>query len=317
MSEQVHHVPLSDVPPKNALTLGCPPLREPWGGVTGRRAAVLGSPVSHSRSPDLHLAAYRALGLTDWTYTRIETTAETLPRIVGSASEDYVGFSVTMPGKRAALDIADERTDRAVLVGSANTLVRTEGGWRADCTDIDGMTGALSRLGLTGAHLGAEVSATAVVAGAGGTALPTVAALAAIGITELTVIARSAARAADVVALAQRLGMSTTVMPFAADPELGRRCAEAAVAVSTVPAAGTEPVLADLSRCRRVVDVIYAPWPTPLADAVARAGGELVGGLVMLINQAFSQVEQFTGRRAPREAMMRVLSGDDRTNSAI
>mgnify|MGYP001756647165 FL=1 len=57
----------------------------------------------------------------------------------------------------------------------------------------------------------------------------------------------------------------------------------------------------------RVVDVIYDPWPTPLAAAVTAAGGSIVGGLVMLLNQAFSQVEQFTGLPAPREVMAAVV----------
>src|SRR6516165_1633309 len=97
-----------------------------------RKAAVLGSHVAHSKSPLLHLAAYRALGLSDWTYDRIECTADELPRLVASFGPEWVGVSVTMPGKFAALQFADECTERAELVGSANTLVRTDRGWRAD-----------------------------------------------------------------------------------------------------------------------------------------------------------------------------------------
>ena len=111
-----------------------------------RKAGVLGSPIAHSRSPQLHLAAYRALGLHDWTYERIECGAEELPDVVGGFGPEWVGVSVTMPGKFAALRFAGERTERAARVGSANTLVRTPTGWRADNTDIDGVTGALSAM---------------------------------------------------------------------------------------------------------------------------------------------------------------------------
>src|ERR1700754_683839 len=107
------------------------------------KAAVLGSPIAHSRSPQLHLAAYRALGLDDWTYERIECTADQLPLVVAGFGSEWVGVSVTMPGKFAALHFADERSERATLVGSANTLVRTERGWLADNTDVDGVAGAL------------------------------------------------------------------------------------------------------------------------------------------------------------------------------
>jgi len=112
----------------------------------GRKAAVLGSPVAHSRSPQLHLAAYRALGLDDWTYDRIECTADELPSLVSGFGPEWVGVSVTMPGKFAALQFADEHTQRAGLVGSANTLVRTAAGWRADNTDVDGVAGALGHV---------------------------------------------------------------------------------------------------------------------------------------------------------------------------
>ncbi|MGO2653967.1 MAG: shikimate dehydrogenase, partial [Corynebacterium casei] len=103
------------------------------------RAAVLGQPIAHSMSPILHSAGYKALGLDDWSYSRIEANADTLPSIVADAEEDYRGFSVTMPGKFAALNFATTVTERARLMGSANTLVRTEEGWQADNTDTEGV----------------------------------------------------------------------------------------------------------------------------------------------------------------------------------
>lgn len=171
------------------------------GSVTGRKAAVLGSPVGHSRSPQLHLAAYRALGLTDWTYERIECTGEELPTVVGAFGPEWVGVSVTMPGKVAALRFADERTERAELVGSANTLVRTEAGWRADNTDIDGVTGALADRGDL---------RRAIVLGSGGAAPAAVAALAGLGVTDLVVAARNRQAAERLVDLGSQLGVSTS-----------------------------------------------------------------------------------------------------------
>ncbi|MFZ2510732.1 MAG: shikimate dehydrogenase [Gordonia sp. (in: high G+C Gram-positive bacteria)] len=267
-----------------------------------RRAAVLGAPIGHSRSPDLHRAAYAALGLVDWTYDAIETTAAELPGRVARAGPEWVGFSVTMPGKLAALAVADERTERAELIGSANTLVRLpDGRWRADCTDVDGMTGALAEVGVP------RETNSAVIVGAGGTALPTIAALADWRCRQVTIVARSAARAADAVALAERLGLVCRVVGFENGPALAQAVAAADVVISTVPATATGPILDSLAPTARLVDVIYAPWPTPLAEAVAAAGGAVVGGLTMLLNQAYSQVEQFTGRPAPRAAMAAAL----------
>ncbi|AWT53969.1 shikimate dehydrogenase [Mycolicibacterium smegmatis] len=272
------------------------PGRRPAAPGEPRKAAVLGSPIAHSRSPQLHLAAYRALGLTDWTYERIECTAEQLPGLVEASGPEWVGFSVTMPGKFAALQFADQHTDRAELVGSANTLVRTEaGGWRADNTDVDGVAGALGTAG-----------EAALVIGSGGTAPAAVVGLAEMGVQHITIVARNADKAAALVDLAGRCGAQGDWCDIAG-PALTDAVAQASVAVSTIPAdaaAGYAPTLAAVPR---LLDAIYNPWPTPLATAVQAAGGEVISGLQMLLNQAYSQVELFTGRPAPKEAMRAAL----------
>lgn len=264
--------------------------------MSGRKAAVLGSPVAHSRSPQLHLAAYRALGLDDWTYERIECSADELPGLVRGLGPEWVGLSVTMPGKFAALEVADERTDRAALVGSANTLVRTDAGWRADNTDIDGVAGAL----------GNRRVRRAVVVGSGGTAPAAVVALADLGALEITIVARNPEKAARLRELGSLLGVRTVVRDFH-DPALPHSVADADVAVSTIPAAVAAEHAAVFAAVPVLLDAIYDPWPTPLAQAVTRAGGEVISGLQMLLNQAFSQVEQFTGRPAPRQQMAAAL----------
>ena len=255
-----------------------------------RKAGVLGSPIAHSRSPQLHLAAYRALGLHDWTYERIECGADELPGVVGGFGPEWVGVSVTMPGKFAALGFADERTDRAELVGSANTLLRTPRGWRADNTDIDGVKGAL------GTALG-----PAVVSGSGGTAPAAIVALAELGVGDITVLARNADKAARLVKLANRVGAEARFR------ELGEPIEEATVLVNTLPAEVAERYAEVLAGAPLLLDAIYDPWPTPLAAAVIAAGGRVISGLEMLLHQAFAQVEQFTGLPAPREAMTAAL----------
>jgi shikimate dehydrogenase len=261
------------------------------------KAAVLGSPVAHSKSPLLHLAAYRALGLTDWTYDRIECTADELPSLVSDLGPEWVGVSVTMPGKFAALQFADERTERAELVGSANTLVRTERGWRADNTDIDGVAGALGHV----RHL-----RRAIVLGSGGTAPAAVVALADIGATEITVVARDRAKAARLVELGPAIGVAIEFCDLH-DPRLSEVVATADVLVSTIPAEAAAAYAGVFAGVPVLLDAIYDPWPTPLAAAVHEAGGEVISGVQMLLHQAFSQVEQFTGRPAPREQMAAAL----------
>ena len=256
-----------------------------------RRAAVLGSPIAHSKSPQLHLAAYRALGLDDWTYERIECGAEELPGLVGGFGPEWVGVSVTMPGKFAALRFADERAERAALVGSANTLVRTTGGWRADNTDIDGVAGAVG-----------SASGRALVCGSGGTAPAAVVGLAELGVPGITVVARNPEKAARLVDLGTRVGVATRFCGLDSG-ELADQVAAAEVLVSTIPADVAAPYADTFSAIPVLLDAVYDPWPTPLATAVAAAGGRVISGLQMLLHQAFAQVEQFTGLPAPREAM--------------
>ena len=259
---------------------------------------MLGSPIAHSRSPQLHLAAYRALGLAGWTYDRIECTADQLPGVVAGFGPEWVGVSVTMPGKFAALRFADERTLRAELVGSANTLVRSAAGWKADNTDVDGVTGALGQAPAAGLE--------AIVVGSGGTAPAVVVGLAELGVQRVTVVARNHEKATPLVDLASRLGAVGRWCDIDGG-ELAGAVAETDVVVNTIPADAAARYAPVLAAAPLLLDAIYQPWPTPLASAVEAAGGAVIGGLQMLLHQAFAQVEQFTGLPAPKEAMRAAL----------
>ena len=182
------------------------------------RAAVLGSPVAHSRSPVLHRAAYAALGLDDWRYDAIECAEADLPGLVEGLGPEWAGLSLTMPLKRVALDVAKEVSDRAA---------------------------------------------------------------------------------------AARLGVAVALAPYHAVPD---RLGEFPLLVSTVPAGAADRFAGLPFRADQVVfDVLYHPWPTPLAAAALAAGATVVGGLELLLQQAVGQVELMTGCPAPVEAMRTAL----------
>ena len=265
-----------------------------------RSAAVLGHPVDHSLSPVLHGAAYRALGLDHWTYERLDCDAERLPALVDSSPPERVGYSVTMPGKFAALAHATEVSDRARIVGSANTLVRRGEGWFADCTDVDGVTGALAAFG------DLPERPTAVVLGVGGTARPVLAGLAEAGATRVVLASRrdSAGPAAD---CGRALGLEIRTM-LLSDATLPEEIRRADVLVNTVPEPGVRELTGLVEGAHRLFDVLYDPWPTALGVVASAGGIPVVGGDVMLLHQAFGQVELFTGRPAPREAMAGALA---------
>ncbi|MDX6206149.1 MAG: shikimate dehydrogenase [Frankiales bacterium] len=262
-----------------------------------RRAAVLGSPIAHSLSPVLHLAAYADLGL-DWSYELIECDEAALPGLVAgcTADPDWAGLSLTMPLKTRALQLADHRAPSADLVGVANTLVIAAGSTTAHNTDVDGVVRALHELGVT-------VPAAPWVLGGGGTARAALAALAALGAVTVTVATRRAEALPALLALGDRLQVEVVGRPW---PQTHEHLAGADLVVSTTPAGATDGLAAggwrpDLP----LLDVVYAPWPTGLASAAGAAGAQVVGGLSMLVGQAAEQVELMTGRPAPVAAMRR------------
>jgi shikimate dehydrogenase len=266
--------------------------------VNARRAAVLGSPVAHSLSPALHAAAYAALGLTGWSYERIECREEQLALLVGRLGPTWVGLSLTMPLKRVALEVADEVSPLAAAVGAANTLL-LDGGRRAENTDVAGIVGALREAGLTAAG-------TAVVLGAGGTAQAALAALRELGVAEPAVLVRDPGRAGDLRAAAERLGVRPVVVGGLLDGPLP----PADVVLSTLPAGAADAIAAHPWRGRPVVlDAVYAGWPTPLARSAAGAGCTVVSGLALLLHQAVEQVRLMTGLEPPVEAMRAALPG--------
>ncbi|CCH17572.1 shikimate dehydrogenase [Micromonospora lupini] len=267
--------------------------------VVARRAAVLGKPIAHSLSPVIHTAGYAAAGLTNWSYTRIECAAAELPALVAGLGPEWAGLSVTMPGKEAALAVADAASPVAVAVGAANTLVRRpDGSWYADNTDVGGMVEVL-----TGA--GVVPGAALTVLGAGGTARAALAAAAQLACSSVTVVARRAEAVDELRPVADALDLALTgaVWP---DPA---RLAAADVVVSTVPKGVADPLAAVVTWRPGGVyfDALYDPWPTPLAASARAAGLRVVSGLDLLLAQAVGQFEQFTGVAAPVGAMREAL----------
>ena len=169
--------------PRSTTPTGVSPRRAGCTDGEPRRArGVLGSPVAHSLSPVLHGAAYAALGLRGWTYERVECTAEDLPGLVAGLDETWVGLSVTMPGKRAALAVAAEATDAGAPARARRTRSSASAdGWSADCTDVEGVAGALRAAGIREPAPLAAGLHDVVVLGAGATASAAVGAMAELG----------------------------------------------------------------------------------------------------------------------------------------
>lgn len=249
------------------------------------RCAVLGDPIGHSLSPTLHRAAYAELGLLDWTYGAVAVPAGGLRDFVAALPPDWRGLSLTMPLKREAPVLADRLDDLVAVSGAANTLIVDDTGIAAYNTDIPGFRSALRE------RYGGPV-ASADVLGGGATATSALIALAGIGCRECRLFVRDETRAAPTLAAAGNVADRLTATVYRLDEAPGLPPAD--VVVSTIPAAAQAPWLVDWAKpAPCVFEVLYDPWPTPLAQSAA---GVLVGGLDLLVHQAVLQVQLMTGR---------------------
>ncbi len=256
---------------------------------------MLGAPISHSLSPVLHRTAYDELGL-DWGYDAHEVTETTLPGFLDGLDATWRGLSLTMPLKRTVVPLLDELTARAAQAGAANTVVLEGGRRTGHNTDVPGVSAALRE------RYAGSVE-RAVIVGGGATAASAVLGLADLGCRRVTVLVREESRAAETVAAAARHPRA----PAVDVRRIGSRPPEADVLVSTIPATAQGEEVTRLGEHVGVVfDVLYDPWPTPLAVGTRTTGAVLVAGLDLLVHQAALQVELMTGAPvAPLEAMRR------------
>lgn len=230
-----------------------------------RRAAVLGSPIAHSLSPVLHRAAYRELGLDNWSYDRFEVDEAALPGFVDGLGASWAGLSLTMPLKRAVIPLLDEVSATAAAVEAVNTVVFTADGRRVgDNTDIPGMASALRERGV-------EKVGSAAVLGAGATASSALAALSLICTGPVTAYVRSAARAEEMRGWGERLGVDVRIAGW----EDAARGFDAPLVIATTPAGATDALAEAVpGNPGTLFDVLYEPWPTP-SPPPGRAAAEL------------------------------------------
>lgn len=262
-------------------------------------AAVLGKPVSHSLSPVIHRAGYAAAGLSGWSYQAIECDEDELAGFVAGLGPDWAGLSLTMPLKQVGLTVADRVSDLAGRLGATNTLVRRDDGWFAENTDAPGIAEAVGPV---------AAGVTMTVLGAGGTARAALGAAAELRVASVSMVARRPEAVAELMPVAEALGLRLTHRPWA---EAAAALAAAELVVSTVPKGVADPLARQVPwRAGTVLlDVLYHPWPTPLAAAAAAAGVRVVSGLELLLAQAVRQFTLFTGVPAPVAAMRAALAG--------
>lgn len=287
-----------------------------------KRFAILGHPVSHSRSPEFHNAVFQALGLADCRYEYCDTTPDDLEALMQEFREgDYAGFSVTIPHKQAVMQYCDELSERAQKVGACNTLLRVkdkEGGQElriyGENTDYGGFEKSLEEAGVfTDRDEEKRVRMKALVMGAGGAAKAIVAVLVDHG-CEVVVASRNAKQKFSEFSNFQNLelkayedldpqeewGMIVNCTP------IGMQSSNSQVSSDKLLLEDSRWYVAD----RVYVDIVYTPKMTPFLLKAQEAGGQIVTGDRMFFWQAVEQAKLFTGADEAKivEVMASVLT---------
>lgn len=256
-------------------------------------AGVIGWPVAHSLSPRLHGFWLRRYGLPGH-YVPLAVEPQDLAQVLhGMSRMGFVGANVTIPHKEAALALADVVSDRAALMGAANTLIfRADGKIHADNTDGYGFMSNLRQH----APDWRPQDGPAALIGAGGAARAVVASLLEAGVPELRISNRTRLRADQI---RTEFGAKIVVYDWAEVANM----LDGAATVVNASALGMEGggemrlPLDALSPDALVTDIVYAPLITPFLAAAQQRGCRTVDGLGMLLHQAVPGFERWFGRR--------------------
>lgn len=247
---------------------------------------VTGWPVAHSRSPALHAAAFRELGLDGWHSQRLPLPPEVFEEAIRALPvEGFIGVNVTIPHKPAALELADVRSETATSCGAANTLTFRDGRIHAENTDVPAIESAVREL------LGGDAAgATVLVLGAGGTARAALLALARCGVEDVQVWNRTPARAER---LAVELGGSPVTDPGRFDLVVNTT----SVGLDGGGSLDDLPLSPEtLAASRGAIDLVYGTGGAPVATAARRAGLAVIDGLEILVRQGALSIAEWSGR---------------------
>lgn len=270
-------------------------------------AGVIGDPVAHSRSPRLHGHWLRRYGI-EGHYVPLHVSRDRLHETLRILPElGFKGINVTIPHKEAVLQIADSVTDRAALIGAANTLTYTAKGMlQADNTDGAGFIENIRQY--TPGWSASE--GPALVLGAGGAARAVVSALLQDGCPEVVLVNRTRARAE---ALRDHFGAKVQVLDWTQIPDV---LEDVALLVNTTSLGmtGKQPLHIDLDRLTAqtiVNDIVYSPLRTALLQAAMAKGCHTVDGLGMLLHQAVPGFERWFGTKPAVDDALRAAVLDE------
>ena len=245
-------------------------------------AAVLGSPISHSLSPRLHMCAYKHLNISG-NYGSFDVPAGTLRDFLKDKADGWTGFSLTMPLKEEVLSVAEVIDPLVKRIQSGNTLVRQGDSWILHSTDVRGFQSAWN-------HENPSKPKSVLIVGSGATARAAAAAFDDEN-TAISVLHRNPEREESMRASVNLSNMKFLPWQFSND------FYESDLVVNTTPKSVLDSFAQELSQKPQgtFFDVIYNPWPTQFATAWSKTGSAVISGLDLLIAQGIEQIKLFSG----------------------
>ena len=245
-------------------------------------AAVLGSPISHSLSPQLHMSAYKHLDISG-NYGSFDVPAGSLRDFLKDKASGWTGFSLTMPLKEEVLSVAEVIDPLVQRIQSGNTLVRQGNSWSLHSTDVGGFQSAWG-------YQNPSKPKSVLIVGSGATARAAAAAFDDEG-TAISVIHRNTDREESMRASVNLCSMKFLPWQFSND------FYESDLIINTTPKAVLDSFAEEISHKPKgtFFDVIYNPWPTQFANAWANSGSTVISGLDLLIAQGIEQIKLFSG----------------------
>jgi shikimate dehydrogenase len=258
--------------------------------------AVLGSPISHSLSPQLHNIAYDFLKI-NAEYTRYEVQSGDLPKFLALHPE-LNSLSLTMPLKEEALKITDAISPISNQIKSGNTLSKKDGKWSLTSTDVEGFLMALAANNV-------KLSESIVILGSGATARAVAAAIdsdKSIQSRQIHIVHRNPDRESGM-----RLAAPSSELIFHSW-DSSKLLNEVSLVVNTSPAGAADVFCADLSKPAGVYfEALYNPWPTALLKKFNDLGQQTIDGIELLVHQGISQIEIFSGVKVDRKTLSEIM----------
>jgi shikimate dehydrogenase len=258
--------------------------------------AVLGSPISHSLSPQLHNIAYDFLKI-NAEYTRYEVQSGDLPKFLALHPE-LNSLSLTMPLKEEALKITDAISPISNQIKSGNTLSKKDGKWSLTSTDVEGFLMALAANNV-------KLSESIVILGSGATARAVAAAIdsdKSIQSRQIHIVHRNPDRESGM-----RLAAPSSELIFHSW-DSSKLLNEVSLVVNTSPAGAADVFCADLSKPAGVYfEALYNPWPTALLKKFNDLGQQTIDGIDLLVHQGISQIEIFSGVKVDRKTLSEIM----------